>query len=99
MVSESASAALAFYLDASMQSWGASSKFRHRKTEAYPTPSGVLGLVATALGIDKHAANEAEQIASLAKLRFSTFTVVHIDQTKRHPILRLEDFHTVGGGL
>jgi CRISPR system Cascade subunit CasD len=89
-------AALAFYLDAPMQSWGASSRFQHRNTESFPTKSGVLGLVAAALGIDKHASDESQRLVPLAALRFSVFAVVR--QDRPDVVFRLEDFHTVGGG-
>ena len=36
---------LAFYLDAPLQSWGASSKFQHRQTNSFPTKSAVVGLL------------------------------------------------------
>lgn len=98
MGSDSTQPALVFYLDAPMQAWGASSRFRHRKTETFPTKSGVLGLLAAALGIDKHAPDEDAKIAPLAELKFSVFRIASADRTKRHPTLRLEDFHTVGGG-
>jgi CRISPR system Cascade subunit CasD len=88
--------ALAFYLDGPMQSWGASSRFQHRKTESFPTKSGVLGLLAAALGIDKHAPDEAERLAPLAALQFSVFAVVNSEKPRE--IVRLVDFHTVGGG-
>ncbi len=38
-----------------MQSWGSRSRFDDRDTEAEPTRSGVLGLCAAALGIDRAA--------------------------------------------
>ena len=89
-------AALAIYLDAPMQSWGVSSRFQQRGTEAFPSKSGIIGLLAAALGIDKHAPDEAEQLAPLAALRFSAWRVTF--ERGSHPVLRLEDFHTVGGG-
>lgn len=87
---------LAFYLDGPMQSWGASSRFQHRKTESFPTKSGVLGLLSAALGIDKHAPDESERLAPLAALEFSAFAVVHSEHPRE--VVRLLDFHTVGGG-
>jgi len=36
-----------------MQSWGTTSRFDHRDTAKEPSKSGVLGLVAAALGIDR----------------------------------------------
>lgn len=52
-------------LMAPMQSWGSRSRFDDRDTEAEPTRSGVLGLCAAALGIDR-----AEPIDDLVALRF-----------------------------
>ena len=86
--------ALAFYLDAPLQAWGASSRFQRRETEAFPTKSGILGLIAAALGIDKHSPDEPEQLIPLAALKFSVLRV----EKKTSPVQRLSDFHTVGGG-
>ncbi|MGB0743898.1 MAG: type I-E CRISPR-associated protein Cas5/CasD [Opitutales bacterium] len=86
--------ALAFYIDAPLQSWGASSKYQHRETNNFPTKSGIIGLIAAALGIDKHRFDEAEHLRPLVALRF---TAVKLGATKHH-IGRLTDFHTVGGG-
>ncbi|HBR94997.1 MAG TPA: type I-E CRISPR-associated protein Cas5/CasD [Opitutae bacterium] len=86
--------ALAFYIDAPLQSWGASSKFQYRETNAFPTKSALVGLIAAALGIDKHASDEAEHLKALSDLKL---TVVRIELAQRTPS-RLTDFHTVGGG-
>jgi CRISPR system Cascade subunit CasD len=86
--------ALAFYLDAPLQAWGASSRFQRRETEAFPTKSGILGLIAAALGIEKHSADEPEQLRPLAALKFSVLRV----ERKAGSVQRLSDFHTVGGG-
>lgn len=94
----SADACLALLLDAPLQSWGHTSRFERRTTALHPTRSGVLGLVAAALGIDKHSPDEVAQLARLAPLRVSTYTLPRRD---RHgdelPIVRLEDYHTVTG--
>lgn len=92
----SETAALAIYLDAPLQSWGVSSRFQRRGTELHPSKSGVLGLVAAAMGIDKHAPDEAERLAPLAACAFSVFPVAIHEQCQ--PVLRMEDYHTVGGG-
>lgn len=84
---------LAFLIDAPLQSWGASSKFQRRETESWPTKSALVGVLAAALGIDKHAPNEADRLAPLAAL---VLTVLR--WPKEHPALRLSDFHTIGGG-
>ncbi|MFC5846819.1 type I-E CRISPR-associated protein Cas5/CasD [Deinococcus petrolearius] len=64
-----------------MQSWGTRSRFDDRDTEPEPTKSGVLGLAAAALGIDR-----AEPVAHLAALAFG----VRVDR----PGLPLHDYHT-----
>lgn len=87
--------ALSFYLDGPMQSWGASSKFQHRETESFPTKSGVIGLLAAAMGIDKHAPDEEERLRPLSSLGLS---VLRLEKLPGAPIVRLSDFHTIGGG-
>lgn len=93
MASESA---LAFFLDGPLQAWGVSSRFQRRGSESFPTKSGVLGLLAAALGIDKNAEDEAEHLAPIGQLRISVYRV----ERAEHPrtVVRLDDFHTVGGG-
>ena len=51
-------------LQGPMQSWGTRSRFDHRDTAYEPTKSGVIGLVAAALGRDR-----SEDIGDLASLR------------------------------
>ena len=92
----SKTATLAIYLDAPLQSWGVSSRFQRRGTDSAPSKSGVLGLISAAMGIDKHASDEAERLAPLSACRFSVFPLAKGE--KPAPVLRLEDFHTVGGG-
>ncbi|AEB11724.1 type I-E CRISPR-associated protein Cas5/CasD [Marinithermus hydrothermalis] len=58
-------------LQGPMQSWGTRSRFDHRDTWPYPTKSGVLGLLAAALGRDRK-----EDISDLAALRMG----VRVDQ-------------------
>ena len=60
-------ATLLLRLAAPLQSWGADSKFETRKTNREPTKSGVLGLVAAALGLRR---DDEEGLARLARLRF-----------------------------
>ncbi|GAA2124180.1 type I-E CRISPR-associated protein Cas5/CasD [Streptomyces synnematoformans] len=64
-----------------LQSWGAASRFARRSTESAPTKSGVLGLLAAALGRPRTA-----DLSDLAALRFG----VRVDQ----PGTRVRDFHT-----
>jgi CRISPR system Cascade subunit CasD len=64
-----------------LQSWGASARFARRTTEPAPTKSGVIGLVAAALGRDR-----SEDLTDLAALRFG----VRIDQ----PGTPIRDYQT-----
>ncbi|MEV0311896.1 type I-E CRISPR-associated protein Cas5/CasD [Nonomuraea fuscirosea] len=64
-----------------LQSWGASSRFARRSTEAAPTKSAVVGLLAAAQG-----RRRTDNVDDLAALRFA----VRIDQ----PGTVLRDFHT-----
>ncbi len=67
-----------------LQSWGTGSKFDIRGTEKEPSKSGVIGMVAAAMGLSRDS-----DISNLTKLRFG----VRIDQ----PGEMLCDFHTVRG--
>ncbi|MFD9483598.1 type I-E CRISPR-associated protein Cas5/CasD [Streptomyces sp. NPDC059991] len=81
-----------------LQAWGEHSAFTDRDTLAHPTRSGLIGMIASALGISRaHASADtpaAGQLpvgfARLSHLRF----VVRCDRMGT----RLRDFHTVGGG-
>ncbi|MBB5350954.1 CRISPR system Cascade subunit CasD [Haloferula luteola] len=84
---------LAFYIDAPLQSWGASSKFQLRETQNFPTKSAIVGLLAAAMGIDKYSPQEPAQLAPIASLHL---TVVKLP--KPVATTRLTDFHTIGGG-
>ena len=53
-------------LAAPLQSWGIDSKFEVRRTAKEPSKSGIVGLVAAAMGIKRY---EDEKIARLASLR------------------------------
>jgi CRISPR system Cascade subunit CasD len=70
-------------LAAPLQSWGVDAKFERRGTARTPTKSGVLGLVAAALGIRR---NDFEELDRLRSLHFG----VRID--KEGVLLR--DYHT-----
>ena len=75
-------ATLLLRLAAPLQAWGADSKFETRKTSREPTKSGVIGLLAAALGLRR---NETEALARLAQLRFG----VRVEQEGQ----LLVDFH------
>ncbi len=61
-----------------MQSWGTRSRFDHRDTWPYPTKSGVVGLLAAALGRDRE-----QDVSDLAALRMG----VRVD---RKGVLRVD---------
>lgn len=73
--------ALVLRLAGPLQAWGASSRFVRRTTEPAPTKSGVLGLLAAALG-----RRRTDPIEDLLELRFG----VRIDQ----PGELVRDFQT-----
>lgn len=61
-------ATLLLRLAAPLQAWGSSSKFNIRTTEREPTKSGVIGMIAAALGIKRN--DDSEELEKLAKLKF-----------------------------
>lgn len=74
---------LALCFDAPMQSWGVDSRFVVRDTATEPTKSGVVGLLAAALGVQR---DDETAIAELARLRMG----VRVD---REGIIE-RDYHT-----
>ncbi len=89
---------IALLLDGPMQSWGHASRFDRRATALHPTRSGVLGLIAAAMGIDKHGTDEAARIRNLDPLRITTAAMSRLDRRGEClPMRRLEDYHTVTG--
>jgi len=88
------------WFEAPLQSWGADSKFGRRDTLAFPTKSGVLGLVCAALGAG---GPQQELLAEFAPLRQTAISFNRVQQKEdelikrdREPLLR--DFHMVGSG-
>lgn len=79
-------ATLLLRLAAPLQSWGIDSKFDTRKTEREPSKSGVMGLLAAALGYKRY---EADKLSQLNELRFGV-------RTDREGTL-LRDYHMVHG--
>lgn len=77
--------ALLLRLEAPMQSWGTQSRFSERDTQLEPSKSGVLGILAAALGRPRSA-----DLSDLAALQVA----VRVDREGR----KLRDYHTTGGG-
>lgn len=76
--------ALLMCFDAPMQSWGTTSRFTHRDTALEPTKSGVIGLLAAALGLPRDH-GDIERLGRELKLS------VRVD---REGLLE-RDYHTV----
>lgn len=72
---------LSLVLAGPLQAWGSSSRFTRRGTENAPTKSGVIGLLAAALGRER-----IDDVSDLAALRFG----VRLDQ----PGTRVRDYQT-----
>lgn len=81
-----APAGLLLHLAGPLQSWGTHSAFNERDTARFPTRSGIIGLLAAALG-----RRRGQSIDDLTRLSLTT-------RTDRPGVL-LRDLHTVGGGL
>lgn len=77
-------ATLLLRLAAPIQAWGAESKFEIRRTQGYPTKSGVIGMLAAALGYSRE-----ESLDELNALHFG----VRIDREG----VFLRDYHTAHG--
>lgn len=85
-MSDTTKAGLLLRLSGPLQSWGERSHFNERDTARFPTRSGVIGLLAAALG-----RRRGENIDDLARLSLTV-------RADRLGVL-LRDLHTVGGGL
>lgn len=73
-------------LEGPLQSWGERGRWSVRDSAPEPTKSGIIGLIACALGIN--------QDAVIKDLSASLRMGVRIDA----PGIRLTDYHTIGGG-
>lgn len=88
------------WLEAPLQSWGADSKFGRRDTLNFPTKSGILGLVLSALGTS---GEQRDILFSMASMRQTVISYCRTEEKQqqlkkvdREPLLR--DFHMVGSG-
>jgi CRISPR system Cascade subunit CasD len=91
---------LLLWLEAPLQSWGHDSKFGRRDTLNFPTKSGVLGLICSALGAG---GEQSELLSEFAALTQTVLSFVRSQdkggvpiKLDREPLLR--DFHMVGSG-
>ncbi|MEU5885013.1 type I-E CRISPR-associated protein Cas5/CasD [Spirillospora sp. NPDC047279] len=79
---------LVMQLAGPLQAWGSAARFARRTTESAPTKSGVVGLLASALGRPRTA-----DLTDLATLRFG----VRIDQ-RGTPVRDFQTAHRLGTG-
>lgn len=91
---------LLLWLEAPLQSWGHDSKFGRRDTLNFPTKSGILGLICSALGAG---GEQRELLAEFAPLDQTVLAFVRGRENatgnvklEQEPLLR--DFHMVGSG-
>lgn len=77
-------AVLLLRLNAPLQSWGSVSRFDTRDTGREPTKSGVIGMIAAALGIPRESSKA--ELTRLSKLKFG----VRVEKEGR----LLKDYHT-----
>ncbi len=91
---------LLLWFEAPLQSWGSDSKFGRRDTQNFPTKSGVLGLVCSALGAGGEQRELLSEFSSLNQtaVSYARFKKAgeHLVMQDREPLLR--DFHMVGSG-
>lgn len=82
---------LAIKLQGVMQSWGGHTYEDLRHSELIPTRSGLLGLLAACLGIDRQNKHHLERLSA------SVSMAIRIDPSGDHQykLVRMMDFHTV----
>lgn len=85
-------------LDGPMQAWGTHTFEDYRPSNLYPTRSGLLGLLAACLGIERR--DHAGQAALAASVEFSVRIDTDVERpghtrTMKKPGMKLPDFHTV----
>lgn len=86
---------LALYLDAPLQSWGYQSRFDRRTSLSSPTRSGIIGMIAAAMGIPR---GNKEALSRFSDVEMTTLILAPENETINAGS-RLIDFHTVGGGF
>ena len=75
-------------LSGPMQSWGTASRLQIRRTDAYPSKSGVLGMLLCAMGVAREEA--PSRLEPLVALQMA----VRVDR----PGVLDWDYHTAGAG-
>lgn len=78
------------WLQSPLQSWGSASRFLRRQTEAFPTMSGVLGLICCARGVKD---GQEQWLSSWSPDGMYVYAY-----PSPYPGTELADFHMVGSG-
>jgi len=91
---------LLLWLEGPLQAWGHDSKFTRRDTLAFPTKSGVLGMILSALGLG---GEQKDVLAEFADLQQVVISYGRCDTRsgeliKSNQIPLLRDFQMVGSG-
>ena len=79
---------LFLWLEGTLQSWGADSRFDFRKTMDFPTKSGIYGMLLASSG---DGGPQEELLAQMADAPMSVVTFIPCSR-------KLQDFHMVGNG-
>jgi CRISPR system Cascade subunit CasD len=85
------------WLEGPLQAWGHDSRFGRRDTLAFPTKSGVLGLLCCALGAGGEQRERLAQLADL-DLQLVAYTLKNASGGVSPRLPALRDFHMVGSG-
>lgn len=78
------------WLEASLQSWGVNSKYQRRDTLNFPSKSGIMGIILSALG------KTGEQKDFLSRFHDTDLEIEGYFPKNKKGIDKLEDFHMVG---
>jgi CRISPR system Cascade subunit CasD len=95
------SAFILLWLEAPLQSWGADSRFGRRDTLDFPTKSGVLGMLCSALGAGGEQRELLAEMSFLKQTVFAYRKTLSLPDGRRRAVdtnPRLRDFHMVGSG-
>lgn len=77
-------------LSAPLQSWGSGSLYDRRETDSMPTKSGIIGILAAALGVKREESNNA--LKKLAKLQFGVRVDLAGTKTEDYQITQMGEF-------
>jgi CRISPR system Cascade subunit CasD len=85
-------------LDGPMQAWGTHTFEDFRPSNTYPTRSGLLGLLAACLGIERN--DHAGQAALAASVEFSVRVDTAVERLEKEEMaskahIKIDDYHTV----